>query len=122
MKSAFQNRKLVVWAMLLGLAVTPAFAQRENTGEASKTSDIAVPAGPALSEGEIIILLQAKVPLDLIEKFVSVRGVSFTSTKDSSKKLLAAGGNVSLIGTISLNQKEEALAAMGIDANGKKKK
>ena len=52
--------------------------------EGSK-SDIAVPAGGPLAESEIIILLQAKVPLDLIAKFVTIRGASFVSTKDSSK-------------------------------------
>jgi hypothetical protein len=91
-------------------------------GESSK-SDVAVPAGGALSEPEIIILLQAKVPLELIQKFVTIRGVNFISTKDSSKRIMSAGGDVSLIGTVNLNQKEDAFAALNsAAANGNKKK
>lgn len=80
-----------------------------------------VPSGPALSEGEVIILLQAKVPLDTIQKFVAARGVSFVSSKESSKRILAAGGNVALIGTINLNQKED-VAPVQSSADAKKKK
>ena len=87
--------------------------------EGSK-SDVAVPAGGSLTEAEITILLQAKVPLDLIAKFVTIRGVSFVSTKDSSKRIMSAGGDVSLIGTVNLNQKEDAVAMP--DATGKKKR
>lgn len=83
--------------------------------------DADVPSGPALSEGEVIILLQAKVPLETIQKFVAARGVSFVSTKEASKRILAAGGNVALIGTINLNQKDEQAALPTAD-NGKKKK
>jgi hypothetical protein len=83
-------------------------------------SSIKVPPGGALTEGEIVILLQTKVPLDLIQEFVTVRGVSFPATKDSSKRIIAAGGNVALIGTINLNQKDE-LVASAADTNGKKK-
>ena len=104
--------------MFCGLSLAPVLAQ---------DSDVAVPTGTALSESEIIILLQAKVPLPTIEKFVSVRGVNFVCTKDTSKKILAAGGNVSLIGTINLNQKDEsspmsASAATAANANKDKKK
>jgi hypothetical protein len=80
--------------------------------------DTDVPSGPSLSEGEVIILLQAKVPLDTIQSFVASRGVSFVSSKDSSKRILSAGGNVALIGTISLNQKEEPV----IQQDDKKKR
>jgi len=113
MRSTFLSRLLAVCVMFVGLSLAPAFGQDE-----------AVPSGPALSESEIIILLQAKVPLGTIEKFVSVRGVNFICTKDTSKKILAAGGNVSLIGTINLNQKEDSPAmplAANAAKNGKKK-
>jgi hypothetical protein len=82
--------------------------------------DADVPSGPALTEGEVVVLLQAKVPLDTIQKFVASRGVNFVSTKDSSKRIIAAGGNVALIGTINLNQKEEPPVL--VQDNGKKKK
>jgi len=114
MKSSVFGRFLAVCVMALGLSLAPALAQDE-----------AVPSGAALSESEIIILLQAKVPLGTIEKFVSVRGVNFVCTKDTSKKILAAGGNVSLIGTINLNQKDEVVPLAAVAANGnnaKKKK
>lgn len=84
-------------------------------------SDVDVPSGPALSEAEVIILLQAKVPLETIQKFVATRGVSFVSTKDASKRVLTAGGNVALIGTINLNQKEEAALQLA-NANNKDEK
>ncbi len=110
MKRSF-CRLSAVCILFLGLSLAPAMAQ-----------DDAVPSGPALSESEIIILLQAKVPLGTIEKFVSVRGVNFVCTKDTSKKILAAGGNVSLIGTINLNQKEDAPPLAAVAASGKKKR
>jgi len=88
----------------------------------SSASDAAVPAGAALAEGEVIILLQAKVPLEVIQKFVSVRGVSFLSTKETSKRVLAAGGDVALVGTINLNQKDDVSASAQVQDNGKKKK
>ena len=112
MKRSNFSRLTAVCILFLGLSLVPAMAQ-----------DDAVPSGPALSESEIIILLQAKVALSNIEKFVSVRGVSFVCTKDTSKKILAAGGNVSLIGTINLNQKEDLPPLVAsVSANGKKKK
>lgn len=77
-----------------------------------------VPAGGPLTEGEIIILLQAKVPLETVQTFVSKRGVSFVSNKETSRKILAAGGNVALIGTISLNQRDD----MAPPVDPKKKK
>jgi hypothetical protein len=85
----------------------------------ARVADPDVPSGPSLSEGEVIILLQAKVPLDTIQKFVAGRGVSFISSKESSKRILSAGGNVALIGTINLNQKEDAPV---VQQDGKKKK
>jgi hypothetical protein len=85
-------------------------------------ADVAVPSGPALAEGEVIILLQAKVPLEVIQKFVATRGVNFVSTKETSKRILASGGNVALVGTINLNQKDEIipLAANSKDKDKKK--
>ncbi len=118
---ALKGRRLAVCLMICGLSLTSAFGFQD----APTRSDVAVPAGTALSESEIIILLQAKVPLDLIEKFVNVRGVNFMSSKETSKKILSAGGNVSLIGTISLNQKDDMSAMPMAAANGaanKKKK
>jgi hypothetical protein len=71
----------------------------------------------------VIILLQAKVPLELIQKFLPSRGVNFVSTKETSKRVLASGGNVALVGTINLNQKDEVipLAANGGKDKDKKK-
>ena len=120
--STFYSRGLLVCLLVTGMASTQmAIAAPAQQGEGAK-SDVAVPAGAPLSEAEIIILLQAKVPLELIQKFVTIRGVNFVSTKDSSKRIMTAGGDVSLIGTVNLNQKED----MAVDLNGlngaKKKK
>ena len=105
--------------MMAGFAVAaPAAPAQEQPTE---TSNVAVPSGAPLTEGEIIILLQAKVPGDVIQKFVTTRGVGFTSTKEVSRKILAAGGTVGLIGTINLNQKEDGSAlAEGFDPKKKR--
>lgn len=68
--------------MMAGLAVAAAPAQEQTEG-----ANVAVPSGAALTEGEIIILLQAKVPGDVIQKFVTTRGVGFVSTKEVSARL-----------------------------------
>jgi hypothetical protein len=121
--STFYKRGLLVCLLSVGLASTQmAIAAPPQQGEGPK-SDVAVPAGGPLSESEITILLQAKVPLDLIQKFVTIRGVNFVSTKDSSKRIMSAGGDVSLIGTVNLNQKEDVPVGLGsLPANGNKKK
>jgi len=120
--STFYSRGLLVCLLVTGLASTQiAIAAPAQQGEGAKT-DVAVPAGSPLSEAEIIILLQAKVPLELIQKFVTIRGVNFVSTKDSSKRIMTAGGDVSLIGTVNLNQKEEMAGDMLNGLNGAKKK
>ncbi len=119
--STFKNRVLVCLAtgMLLSTPFTTVLSAQDAKSE---SSDVAVPAGGPLSEAEIIILLQAKAPLSLIQKFVTVRGVSFISSKETSKRIITAGGDVSLIGTVNLNQKDEAPLAMAPSGgNGKKK-
>ena len=83
-------------------AVAPPQEQTEGAA-----AGVSVPSGLPLTEGEIIILLQANVPGEVIQKFVTTRGVGFVSTKEVSRKILAAGGTVGLIGTINLNQKED---------------
>ena len=85
-------------------------------------ASIAVPAGPALTEGEIIILLQAKVPVEVIQTFVQTRGAGFQASKDTGRKIVAAGGNVALVGTISLNQKELPAVASSMPDDNKRKK
>jgi hypothetical protein len=92
--------------MMAGFAVAAPAQEQITEGSA-----VAVPSGAPLTEGEIIILLQAKVPGEVIQKFVTTRGVGFVSTKEVSRKILAAGGTVGLIGTINLNQKEDLNAA-----------
>jgi hypothetical protein len=97
------------------------FAAAQEPKPESAGSDVSVPAGPALAEGEVIILLQAKVPLEVIQKFVASRGVNFVSTKETSKRVLAAGGNVALVGTINLNQKDDLTDPVTNDKDKKKK-
>jgi hypothetical protein len=105
--------------MLLSTPLTTVLSAQDAKSEGS---EVAVPAGGALSEPEIIILLQAKVPLSLIQKFVTVRGVNFVSSKETSKRIITAGGDVSLIGTVNLNQKDESpLAIAPSGGSGKKK-
>ena len=113
----FKLGRLIVCPLMVAML---GFAQ-EAPSDAPRT-DIPVPSGPALAEGEVIILLQAKVPLEIIQKFVATRGVNFVSTKETSKRILASGGNVALVGTINLNQKDEAipLAVNGKDKDKKK--
>jgi hypothetical protein len=94
---------------------------QEAPSQPSSASDVSVPSGSALAEGEVIILLQAKVPLELIQKFVAARGVNFVSSKETSKRILAAGGNVALVGTINLNQKDEVIVPVDLDKDKKKK-
>ncbi|HEY3738294.1 MAG TPA: hypothetical protein VGL53_00545 [Bryobacteraceae bacterium] len=95
--------------MMAGIVVAaPANPAQEAAAEGAS---FAVPSGGALTQGEIIILLQAKVPGEVIEKFVTTRGVGFVSTKEVSRKILASGGTVGLIGTINLNQKEDLSAS-----------
>ena len=104
--------------MMAGFAVA---AQASPAQEQTEGSSVAVPSGAPLTEGEIIILLQAKVPGEVIQKFVTTRGVGFISTKEVSRKILAAGGTVGLIGTINLNQKEDPNAvAEGFDPKKKR--
>ena len=111
------KRSLIV-CLLAGALMSMPLIHAEPQDAAA--SDMAVPAGGPLSESEIIILLQAKVPLDTIQTFVSKRGVNFVSTKETSRRIITAGGNVSLIGTVNLNQRDDA--AMMMQENGKKKK
>ena len=93
----------------------------QDAAQGGDASAVAVPAGSALTEGEIIILLQAKVPVDVIQKFVQTRGVGFTATKETGRKIISAGGNVALVGTIALNQKEGQTVA-AVQEDGKRRK
>jgi len=115
------RRTLAVCLVSAGLACSQLAVAAEPAPQAEGArTDAAIPAGGPLSESEIIILLQAKVPLDVISKFVTIRGVNFVSTKDSSKRIMSSGGDVSLIGTVNLNQKEDVVPVL--DASAKKKK
>ena len=104
--------------LMAGFAVAAPVAPAQEQADGANVS---VPSGAPLTEGEIIILLQAKVPGDVIQKFVTTRGVGFISTKEVSRKILAAGGTVGLIGTINLNQKDEG-AALADNFDAKKKR
>ena len=108
------------WLFLCPLMLTVLAIAQEAKPDSAGT-DVPVPAGPALAEGEVIILLQAKVPLEIIQKFVAARGVNFVSTKETSKRVLAAGGNVALVGTINLNQKDDLSVPVTNDKDKKKK-
>jgi hypothetical protein len=108
------------WLFLCPFLLT-VLATAQETKPETAASDVSVPAGSALAEGEVIILLQAKVPLEIIQKFVAARGVNFVSTKETSKRVLAAGGNVALVGTINLNQKDELSVPLTSDKDKKKK-
>ncbi|MEO8128604.1 MAG: hypothetical protein ABJF23_02130 [Bryobacteraceae bacterium] len=120
--SSIYRRALGVCLVSASLACGQLAIAAEPAPQAdSARSDAAVPAGGPLSESEIIILLQAKVPLEVISKFVTIRGVNFVSTKDSSKRIMSSGGDVSLIGTVNLNQKEDAVIAQA-DTGTKKRK
>jgi hypothetical protein len=108
-------------AALLAGSVFGAAPQDSNSSSAEPTS-IKVPAGTPLTEGEIVILLQAKVPVEVIQQFVQSRGVGFNATKETGRKIIASGGNVALVGTISLNQKETPAVAANDPELGKRKK
>lgn len=105
---------------LLTAASAPVYAQDAAKTEESVSHLVgSVPEGPALSASEVIILLQARVPVDTIQQFVAKRGVAFTTSKETGQKIIAAGGNVALVGTISLNLRDDL--AQQAD-NGRKKK
>jgi hypothetical protein len=71
---------------------TPA-PSRNSTGQP-------VPPGPPLAKNEIITMLQAGTPSARVERFVEVRGVTFSLTPDITGEIKAAGGDRSLIGAI----------------------
>lgn len=85
-----------------GASTTTASA---NSGSATTTATTRpnsnVPAGPPLSKGEIITLLQSGVPAARVEQFVEARGISFVSTPQIAREVMAAGGNRALVGAIS---------------------
>ncbi len=112
---------LLLAALSLGLSAAQTRQDSMKPDDGGSSATFAVPAGQPLTEGEIIVLLQAKVPLEIVQKFVSVRGVAFNSSKETSRKILSSGGNVALIGTISLNQHDDDSANLTL-ANSKKKK
>lgn len=72
---------------------------RENASVSTPTTS--VPAGPPLSKSEIITLLQSGVPAARVEQFVEVRGISFVSTPQIAREVMAAGGNRALVGALS---------------------
>ncbi|HEX7317181.1 MAG TPA: hypothetical protein VF297_24995 [Pyrinomonadaceae bacterium] len=59
-----------------------------------------VPAGPPLSKGEIVTMLQAGTPSARVEQFVERRGVSFQSNAQTAREIKAAGGTNSLVGAV----------------------
>jgi hypothetical protein len=59
-----------------------------------------VPAGPPLSKGEIVTMLQAGTPPARVEQFVERRGVSFQSNAQAAREIKAAGGTNSLVGAV----------------------
>jgi hypothetical protein len=112
---------LVLAAFSLSLSASQATQDLTKADDGGSSSSFSVPAGQPLTEGEIIVLLQAKVPLDVVQKFVSVRGVAFVSSKETSRKILTSGGNVALIGTISLNQHDDVPTTLAMASTKKKK-
>lgn len=76
-----------------GGAATPA-AGANARGRAN------VPAGPPLSKGEIVTMLQAGTPAARVEQFVEARGVSFQPSPQTAREIKAAGGTNSLVGAI----------------------
>ena len=113
--------KIGILLATLALLAGSVFGGNPAEAQDADTSSVTVPTGSALTEGEIIILLQAKVPVEVIQKFVQTRGVGFAASKETGRKIIAAGGNVSLVGTISLNQKEIA-GLTGAPEDTKRKK
>lgn len=62
-----------------------------------------VPAGPPLSENEIVLLLQSGKPAAEIERWVERRGAGFRVTPAGSKRIMTARGTRSLLGVIAAN-------------------
>jgi hypothetical protein len=62
-----------------------------------------VPAGPPLSKGEIVTMLQAGSPPAKVEQFVEARGVNFQSNPQTARELKAAGATNSLVGAVASN-------------------
>ncbi|MEJ7619111.1 MAG: hypothetical protein WKF30_19540 [Pyrinomonadaceae bacterium] len=74
-------------------------APRGNASTSQPTAN--VPPGGPLSKSEIITLLQSGVPTARVEQFVEVRGISFVSTPEIAREVMAAGGNRALVGALS---------------------
>jgi hypothetical protein len=70
------------------------------TTNASGRGSSNVPAGPPLSKGEIVTMLQAGTPSARVEQFVERRGVNFQSNAQVAREIKAAGGNNSLVGAV----------------------
>ncbi|HEX8558853.1 MAG TPA: hypothetical protein VF668_12145 [Pyrinomonadaceae bacterium] len=76
-----------------------------------------VPAGPPLSKGEIVTMLQAGTPAARVEQFVEARGVSFQPSPQTAREIKAAGGTNSLVGAIAAAAPGRARPAAAPAAN-----
>lgn len=65
--------------------------------------DLPIPAGPPLTLDQVVILLQAGVPLSRVEKFVVERKAAFAVTPPVSKQIHDSGGSFHLVGAIVAN-------------------
>jgi hypothetical protein len=72
-----------------------------------------VPAGPPLSKGEIVTMLQGGIPAGRVEQFVEKRGVSFQVTPEVAREITSAGGNRSLVGAITEKSTAETASNNG---------
>lgn len=63
-------------------------------------NDASVPAGPPLSQNEVVTLLQSGVASPRVEKLVEARGVDFALTPQITSRIKSAGGTSALIGVI----------------------
>jgi hypothetical protein len=91
-------------------AAAPAVASRPaNTRPANTTpANASVPAGPPLSQSEVVTMLQGGISPARVEQFVEARGVSFAVTPEVAAEIKRAGGNNALIGAITVKATEVA--------------
>lgn len=66
------------------------------------------PAGPPITQGDLLLLLRLRPPRQRLERLIESRGVAFAVTPQVGGEILAAGGDSALVGLIALHQRAPA--------------
>jgi hypothetical protein len=85
-------------AALQAAGATPALLEALRSGYR--------PAGPPVSQDDIILLLKLRPPRQRLERLIESRGVDFDITPQTGAGILAAGGDSALVGLIALSRRQ----------------